>query len=196
MTGRLETYDLLASVLSYPDAEFEGKLDRCVDAWRAFDSETAVRFSKWVDCMRDLSLESRQEVYARTFDMSPKCTLEIGWHLFGEQYDRGTFLVWMRGQLRDFGLAESTDLPDHARHALAVLGRLEPESADSFGTACVLPAMETIAIGLKQLDSPYELLISAICRLLESQHGPAQRDSHSLPILNGRHEELLGAESM
>lgn len=194
--GRRETYDLLASVLSYPDAEFDGKLERCVEMMGSMDSELARRFSKWADCIGGLSLEDRQEVYARTFDMSPKCTLEIGWHLFGEQYDRGTFLVWMRGQLRQFGLQESTDLPDHARHALAVLGRLEPEAADSFGTACVLPALEIVRDGLKQLESPYELLVDTLCRYLESQHGPAQRDSNSLPVLNGQHEDLLRAESM
>ena len=102
----------------------------------------------------------------------------------------------MRGQLREFGLAESTDLPDHARHVLAVLGRLEPDAADNFGTACVLPALETVRDGLKQLDSPYELLVDAICHWLESRHGPAQRDLSSLPVLNGQHEDLFSAESV
>jgi nitrate reductase delta subunit len=192
----VETYDLLASVLTYPDSEFDGKPDRFAQDMRGGDPDLARRFAAWADAMRCLSLEDRQELYARTFDMSPKCTLEIGWHLFGEQYDRGTFLVWMRGQLREFSLAESTDLPDHARHVLAVLGRLEPEAADNFGTACVLPALETVRDGLKQLDSPYEALVDAICHWLESRHGHAQRDLNSLPVLNGQHEELFRAESV
>ena len=146
--------------------------------------------------MTDLPLADRQEIYARTFDMSPKCTLEIGWHLFGEQYDRGTFLVWMRGQLRQLGLGESSDLPDHARHALAVLGRMDEEVGRRFATACVLPAMEIVRDGLKKLESPYELLVDAICRWLVSLHGPAQRDLDSLPVLDGHHEDLLRAESL
>ena len=196
MVRMQETYDVLASVLSYPDAELDSKLDRCVEVISAAEPELSQRFSTWAEGVRCLSLEDRQEVYARTFDLSPKCTLEIGWHLFGEQYDRGTFLVWMRGQLREFGLAESTDLPDHARHVLAVLGRLEPKAADSFGTACVLPAMEIIRDGLRKLDSPYELLVDAICHFLEAQHGPAQHDPTSLPVLNDQHEDLLRAESL
>ncbi len=197
---RMAAYDLLASVLSYPDAESDGILrsflEELLAACPELAQETQLRFSKWRDQIESLSREERQEVYARTFDMSPKCTLEIGWHLFGEQYDRGTFLVWMRGQLRAFGLAESTDLPDHARHALAVLGRLEADSADRFATACVLPALETVRDGLRQLESPYEVLVDAICRFLESQHGPAERDLNSLPVLNGQHEELFSAESV
>jgi nitrate reductase assembly molybdenum cofactor insertion protein NarJ len=102
----------------------------------------------------------------------------------------------MRGRLRELGLAESTDLPDHARHALAVLGRLDQRAADSFATACVLPALEMVRTGLKDLESPYELLLDAICQLLESQHGPAKRDLNSLPVLNGQHEKLFRAESV
>jgi nitrate reductase molybdenum cofactor assembly chaperone NarJ/NarW len=200
MSNRMETYDLLASVLTYPDAEFESALgdfaERILAAVPDIDSAVGQRFVDWQNHMRGLSLGEQQEVYAHTFDMSPKCTLEIGWHLFGEQYDRGTFLVWMRGQLRELGLAESTDLPDHSRHALAVLGRLKSESADKFATACVLPSLEIVRDGLKQLDSPYDLLVGAICDLLESQHGPAERDLNSLPVLNGQHEELFRAESV
>ncbi len=194
--NRTETYDLLAHLLTYPDAEFDSGLQECAQKLRTNDSEFNLQFAKWQESTGSLPLEDRQELYARTFDMSPKCTLEIGWHLFGEQYDRGTFLVWMRGQLRELGLPESTDLTDHARHALAVLGRLEADKADNFATACVLPSLETVRDGLKQMESPYELLVDAICHLLEAQHGPAQRDLNSLPILNGQHEELFRAESM
>ncbi|MHC5108861.1 MAG: nitrate reductase molybdenum cofactor assembly chaperone [Planctomycetota bacterium] len=196
MGSILETYDLLASMLAYPDALFTDEIERCVDRMGHADKGCTERFRKWAGEMAGLTLEAQQELYARTFDMSPKCTLEIGWHLFGEQYDRGTFLVWMRGQMRELGLAESTDLPDHARHVLAVLGRLQPDSADSFATACVLPALEIVREGLKKLDSPYELLADAICQFLESRHGPAQRDLNSFPILNSEHEDLLRAEGM
>ncbi len=43
---------------------------------------------------------SCEELYTRTFDLNPVCALEIGWHLFGEDYERGAFLVRMRDQLR------------------------------------------------------------------------------------------------
>jgi len=194
--GMVVTYDLLASALTYPDAEFERRLVRCAETMRTTDQALAQRFSEWANRIQLLSLEDRQEAYARTFDMSPKCTLELGWHLFGEQYDRGTFMVWMRGRLRDFDLAESTDLPDHARHVLAVLGRLDPGAADKFATACVLPALESVRDGLRRMESPYELLLDAICQFLEPRPGPAERDLNSLPVLNGQHEELFRAESV
>ncbi len=190
------TYDLIASVLIYPDETFEERLATCEASLGALDDEARDRFVEWAQQMRDLSAEDRQEVYTRTFDLSPKCTLELGWHLFGEQYDRGTFLVWMRGQLRGFSLEETTDLPDHVRHVLPVLGRLEPSAADKFSRACVLPAMETIRDGLKTMDSPYGLLINGVCSWLESRHGASDRDATDLPILSEDHEALLRAESV
>lgn len=196
MANMAEIYDFIASVFVYPDDEFENKLDRCEASLDALDAESRRQFGEWADHMRSLSPEGRQEVYARTFDLSPKCTLELGWHLFGEQYDRGTFLVWMRGRLREFSLTETTDLPDHVRHVLPVLGRLSPEAADRFSTACVLPAMETIRDGLEKMDNPYHALAAAVCTWLESRHGASGRDLNSLPILSEHHEDLLRAETV
>ena len=196
MVNRIDMYDEVAGVLTYPDESFEDRLAGCGEALRAAGGDFEERFGAWADQMRGLCPADRQEIYARTFDLSPKCTLEIGWHLFGESYDRGTFLVWMRGQLRGFALAESTDLPDHVRHVLPVLGRMEPEAADAFSTACVQPALETIRDGLDGLDSPYRPLIDAICVWLASHHGVSLRDPRALPVLCDQHEELLRAETL
>ena len=196
MVACVEIYDRLADVLTYPNAGFEDRLSRCGEALCGVDADFERAYADWADHMRSLSHEERQELYARTFDLSPKCTLELGWHLFGEAYDRGTFLVWMRGQLRGFSLIESTDLPDHVRHVLPVLGRLEDAAADAFSTACVQPALEIIREGLDGLDSPYGRLIDAIGGWLASRHGPSSRDPLALPILNEQHEDLLRAETL
>lgn len=189
-------YDLLASTLIYPRGDFESSLNDRERISGAFAPALRRRFAEWVERIGGLSSEDRAEAYARSFDLSPKCTLELGWHLFGESYDRGTFLVWMRSRLRLISLDEATDLPDHARHVLPVLGRMESDEADKFSRACVLPAMETIRAGLEDLDSPYISLIDAICGWLEARHGASDRDSTSLPILTEQHEELLSAEEL
>ena len=45
---------------------------------------------------RGMSVEDLQELYTRTFDWNPDTSLEIGWHLYGENYERGEFLVEVR----------------------------------------------------------------------------------------------------
>ena len=65
-----------------------------------------------------------EEAFTGTFDVNPACALEVGWHLFGEEYARGMFLVRMREELRKYGLAESSELPDHVSHVLAIVNAI------------------------------------------------------------------------
>jgi nitrate reductase assembly molybdenum cofactor insertion protein NarJ len=65
-----------------------------------------------------------EEAFTQTFDVNPACALDIGWHLFGEEYARGMFLVRMREELRKHGLVETTELPDHITHVLAIIGNV------------------------------------------------------------------------
>jgi len=93
--------------------------------------------------------------------MNPVSTLEIGWHLFGEQYERGEFLVNMRGRLREAGIPEIGELPDHLLHVLPLLDRLDPQDARAFADTFVLPALEKIAAGM-----PRGNLFGALVRAL------------------------------
>ena len=70
-----------------------------------------------------------EEAFTRTFDVNPTCALEVGWHLFGEEYARGMFLVRMREELRKYSLPESAELPDHIAHVLAVVAAMPDDEA-------------------------------------------------------------------
>jgi nitrate reductase assembly molybdenum cofactor insertion protein NarJ len=120
-----------------------------------------------------------QELYVQTFEFNPACTLEIGWHLFGENYERGEFLVRMREQLRHHGIAETTELPDHLTHVLALIGRMRHEEAADLSGQFVLPALARIKDALK--DNPYALVIRAIEEKLAAEFGHARRPA-PLPI--------------
>lgn len=121
-----------------------------------------------------------QELYVQTFEFNPACTLEIGWHLFGENYERGEFLVRMREQLRRHGIAETSELPDHLCHLLLLIGRLDHEEAAELAGQFVLPALGKIKEALK--DNPYASLIAAAEANLEADYPDAPRRPHSLPI--------------
>ena len=125
-----------------------------------------------------------QELYVQTFEFNPACTLEIGWHLFGENYERGEFLVRMREELRRHGIPETSELPDHLTHLLALIDRLDPELAAEFAARFLLPALAKIQPALA--DSPYKLVIETIQRTLESdfpQASAAASGAAQFPIL-------------
>jgi nitrate reductase delta subunit len=121
-----------------------------------------------------------QELYVQTFEFNPACTLEIGWHLFGENYERGEFLVRMRQELRRYEIPETAELPDHLTHLLALIGRMERQDAVELAGQFLLPALAKIQDALK--ENPYESVIAAVRTQLETDFPDAPRRPAQLPI--------------
>ena len=117
--------------------------------------------------------------------------LEVGWHLYGESYDRGRFLVRMRQLLEEVGVEETTELPDHLISVLPVLARLDPEGAAELARSSVLPAMERMLGGLAGTDNPYEDVLRAAADVLDGRFPPPDTNR---PASAGRPERPEGAE--
>lgn len=166
-------YDSLADLLVYPGDGYHQRVTRAARALAAVDGEAALLLAHVAEQIRNFSVEALQELFIQTFDMNPVRSLEVGWHLFGENYDRGTFLVKMRQQLRRFGIAESGELPDHITHVLAVLGRMPAGEAEEFAIACVFPALEKMRAGFddKKEENPFKNVLDALAGLLRGWYG-------------------------
>ena len=141
---------------------------------------TAISYFELADLLRYPEDPAKQELYVQTFEFNPNCTLEIGWHLFGENYERGAFLVKMREELRRHGVPESNELPDHLTHLLALLPWMERRAAAELAGQALLPALAKIRAGLK--DNPYEAVIRQIEQKLEADFPDAPRRPLPLPI--------------
>ena len=137
-------------------------------------------YQELADQLRYPADPAMQELYVQTFEFNPACTLEIGWHLFGENYERGEFLVRMREQLRRHGIAESSELPDHLCHILPLLDRLDPEEAADLVGQFVLPALAKIKDALN--GSAYQDLIVATATRLDADYPDAPRRPVQFPI--------------
>ncbi len=160
-------FALLASLLRYPSEGYVSDVARSCDVFASADHEVAAHLSEFLEQTRQLSAEDLQVLYTSTFDLDPVCSLELGWHLFGENYERGEFLVKMRGELRRLGVKESTELPDHLSHVLEALGRMEPEEAANFVAACLFPALDKMIAGIRGKSNPFENVLLAAQQLLE-----------------------------
>jgi nitrate reductase molybdenum cofactor assembly chaperone len=161
---RHEVYDSLAALLIYPQAHLPALCHSERSEESAVDCQLG-SFHRQVYC---LSLHELQELYIRTFDLNPVCALEMGWHLFGENYDRGLLLVKMRQQLRAHGLEEDTELPDHLTNALGLLPRMERQAAVYFAEAVVLPALEKMLEAIRGKENPYEHVLEAARLVIRS----------------------------
>jgi nitrate reductase delta subunit len=177
-------FDALAALLGYPAGDYRSRIQAARESLGG-DAESRELLERFAAAVTPLSQESLQELFIQTFDLSPVCTLEVGWHLYGENYDRGAFLVRMRQQMREHGVAESDELPDHLTHVLQVLGRMEGDAQCDFAERFVLPALAKMMAGFKHKENPFEHVMNVIGRSVHAlcPNVPLSVPEATLPIL-------------
>lgn len=158
-------YDALAAVLTYPDENYPVAVGEAVRTAPAAIERPLREFARELEGKDTLEL---QELFTVTFDLNPVCSLELGWHLFGENYDRGLLLVRLRGLLRQYRIAETGELPDHLAYALRLLARMDVEERQHFAAAIVLPALGKMLDAVHDQHNPYERVLEAVKAHLRS----------------------------
>lgn len=117
--------------------------------------EHAHEFVAFSEAVAALPLAEREELYIQTFDFSPAHALEVGWHLFGESYKRGAFLVKMRDALKVAEIDEGGQLPDHLTLLLRMLDTLSSEDAEALIAECILPALKRLCAVFENKPNAY-----------------------------------------
>jgi nitrate reductase delta subunit len=179
-------YENLADLLDYPVADWQSRCDECKELLTAESESFVSQFSLFATETEKLSLSELQELYTRTFDLSPVCALDIGYHLFGENYKRGVFLANLRETEAPFDLGQEHQLPDFLPVLLRLLTKLDDEGLRSaLIVDCMIPALEKMLKTLSEGENPYRHLIAAVNTKLKSEAGayPATIQRAHLPIL-------------
>jgi len=178
MTPRREQLEALAALFTYPGNGYATAAENAA----ASSGSAAPSLPAFANEARRMSLTALQELYTGTFDLQHACTLDLGWHLFGEDYQRGLLLARMRRELRAHGIAETHELPDHLSHALLLLGRMGPAQAEEFAAAIVVPAVEHMLQRMPS-ENVFRGLLQAVLQVT-SMHFPAAFEPVS-PIAEG-----------
>lgn len=169
----------LGILFTYPEKTHMERIRRCHADLTVLIPEAGLSLGKFLADIETLSLCAWEECFTRTFDLNPICALEIGWHLFGEDYARGRFMARLRGMHRAANIDEAGELPDHLSNVLKLLAHMPHEDAADFVQACALPALEKILAALVDKENPYEFALRATLaifhahfqtRLLEIAH--------------------------
>jgi len=108
-----------------------------------------------------------QERYVETFDLNPACSLDVGWHLFGDAPERGAFLSMLRDELARAGVDEHGELPDH----LPALLRLIPREEDAAASALagrIAPAVVRLRDVLLAEGNPFADVLSTAADAMSS----------------------------
>jgi len=168
-------YEPLADILEYPGDEWGAQLELCRRRVERESPELARPFSDFYRGVEGLSVAEIEELYTRTFDLNPVCALEVGHHLFGEDYKRGIFLANLRETESPYELRQSRQLPDFLPVLLRLVAKLEDTDLRSaLISDCLLPALERMAEALDKAESVYSGLIATVGTALKRevpQHG-------------------------
>jgi nitrate reductase molybdenum cofactor assembly chaperone len=170
MVQLTELYDLLGSLVAYPDEDYHEKVRHCVNLLKEEHPGNVEGILPFVSEVDKMAVTDLEEFYTRTFDINPVSALEVGWHIYGEQYERGAFLVRMRELSRTLGVKESTELPDHLTHVLPLVGRMEQEDADMFVATYLLPGLKKMLAGFDGKNNVYDNVLKTIRDVLADRH--------------------------
>lgn len=182
------SYKLLADLLEYPVEDWRFRRDEPFALPQAANESLLCDFALFVSETEHLSISDLQELYTRTFDLSPVCALEIGYHLFGENYKRGVFLANLRETEAPLELGQNNQLPDYLPVLLRLLTKLnEEELRHALIVDCMIPALEKMLKTLSEGENPYRHLIATVRTALKAEAGayPAIIRRAHLPVIQG-----------
>jgi len=171
-----DVHDALAELLEYPRTDNAAITRRLVDRVVAAVPETADDLEPLARFAAERSLGDCEELYVHTFDANAERALEVGWQVFGEQYERGAFLVDLRGRMRTLGVAESTELPDHLTQVLRLLGGMDDDDARTLIARAVAPSLKRVREHVAA-DSPYAGALDAMAKVLATAGAAAPAQS-------------------
>lgn len=186
-------YEALAALLEYPDGDWPKKVHQCGQIMERENPGLVSGFGQFTARIKGVPLTELQERYTHAFDLNPVCALEVGFHLFGENYKRGVFLANLRETESSFDLGQGHQLPDYLPVLLRLLDHLEDaELRSSLISECLIPAVNKMNEALRKIDSPYADLMAVIGATLQgelavpSDHSLREREDQAdlLPVLN------------
>ncbi|MCP3919264.1 MAG: nitrate reductase molybdenum cofactor assembly chaperone [bacterium] len=170
-----EVHDALALLLSYPGEGKWAHQAAAVEVVATAHPETREPLTAFAAHVEALTPGEREELYTHTFDSNDERSLEVGWQLFGENYSRGALLVRLRQFLKDYGIEEQTELPDHLTHVLPLIARAKPELASALAGSQVGQAVGKMTTALREFESPYVSVLEVVSTLLKKHVAqPAQ----------------------
>ncbi len=162
--------DDFAALLSHPQQDHQLLLDKvlgsisnrkCLKALRMYQKEIA-----------GLTPEDLQDLYTRTFDLTPLCSPALSVHLFGvESFKRSHLMVGLLDMYRQGNYPAAGETADHMSTVLGFLSYTSPEERSEIARFILLPALKKMTEFLESKSNLYAYLLSATSALVVAETG-------------------------
>ncbi|MBI3920174.1 MAG: molecular chaperone TorD family protein [Armatimonadetes bacterium] len=168
VASQRELFSQLAAVLDYPTEALADQIQSAREYLMERLPDTASLLDGLLAFFGEAPLCSVEELYTNTFDLSPVCSMDVGYHLFGEDYQRGLFMAQLRESLEEVGLDSEQELPDHLPVILRWLSEVYgSELHEDMVVECVLPAMRKMDESFVDSNNPYRAVLQAVAAVLK-----------------------------
>jgi len=157
----------LGALLEYPMEDWRFRAANAEVA--AADCPAAELLRPFLEEAAELSLESLQELYTRTFDLAPSCVPYLSVHLFGEEsFKRAHLMSGLAEAYRRASYETGGELPDHLSVVLQFAPALNAGEWEELKECCLRPALEKMVASLDGGANPFRRLLAAIEAMLAS----------------------------
>jgi nitrate reductase delta subunit len=175
-----EAWDALAAAVEYPRLSTAEQARRASSMFGTGGDDSKVvpaalgALAEWLEA-RDIG--EAEERYTTLFDLQPVATLNLGYHIFGDTYERGALLAGLVREHNRHGVNFDHDLPDAMPALLRLLGRMEDdEDRRLLVHAVVLPALAKVNQAIEKSTDPWSALVRSISPLLDVEVPKGDRE--------------------
>jgi nitrate reductase molybdenum cofactor assembly chaperone NarJ/NarW len=156
-------YEFFAELLDYPGPTTEENTRKCIALVAPASAEAAEKVRQFEAGCVARSLTQIQELYTKSFDLRPDCTLNTSYHLFGDDWRRSIFLAELKGIYNSCSFETGNELPDYLCLILRFLGTKERSGqTGELVEECVIPAVRHILLLIGQEENPYKEVLEAL----------------------------------
>ena len=171
----MQIFIILSEAWRYP---YPGQLEGLQAAAAQLPDQPGKKsLSAFLEQLAGLTFGEREELYTRSFDLSPLMAPYVGFHLWGESYQRGNFMASLNRALQTANVDLGGELPDHLSPILRYLGEAALPLPDL--TDALPRALQSMQRTLQKADPhhPYLGLLEAVQQACEAQFDSLRRRS-------------------
>lgn len=161
-------YSLFAVILDYPVQPIAGTVEDCLAKLALECPDAKAHLAVFQNAIVDMSPGQLQETYINAFDLRPDCTVNLGYHLFGDDGRRGLFLAELISRLETAGIATGSELPDHIGLLLRYMQH-DQEECRVLIEDCMLPAVSRMVDILEATGNQYQHALRALLSVFQHQ---------------------------
>lgn len=159
----------VGTLYEYPGETFQEQYEEAKEAAAAFSSDAADALGEFWRELSGLSMEHAQELYTRSFDLSPVCVPYVSVHLFGaESFKRSELMTGLIAAYERVGFDRGTELPDHIALLLQCAPRFDANEWIDLAALVLTPALEKMSEALTNAGSPWRHVARASQALLRA----------------------------